>query len=277
MQTSLSTIFKIAAIACLGLSLSMKAQAQQINTHYYKKVKKENKEKSDWFKRIEIGGHYSLANAEFQNSNNYLIFDGTKTTQLSYNFGKEFKAIGFGGQLGTYIPVTSVIRKSIFAITVHAQATFVTYDLGRIEVMPGTLSSPVSMQQTRLALPIGLEYKWGGQATLNKEDWASVGIGGGVAPTYEMFDKITVEGEDKEKFSIRPYIRVEAGFRTAIFWKLHATWMFSSIYNYKKQAETIPELSLENNSYVEGYMRTRPILNVGITFNIGSFGWDKFW
>lgn len=277
MQVSLSKLIKIATISCLGLGASLTTEAQQINTYYYKKIKKEKGEKSDWFKRVEIGGHYSIANAEFQNSNNYVIFDGTQTEQFSYNFGKEFKAIGFGGQLGTYIPVTSVFRKSIFAITVHAHATFVNYDLGKIEVMPDVFSDPVNMQQTRLALPIGLEYKWGGQATLNKADWASVGFGGGVAPTYEMFDKITVDGEDKEKFSIRPYLRVEAGFRTAIFWKIHATWMFSSIYNYKKQAETIPELSLENNSYVEGYMRTRPIINLGITFNIGSFGWDKFW
>lgn len=255
----------------IGLAASENVSAQ-FNTHFYKKEKREKGE-SNWYKRFDIGGHYFFAKANStMRIGNYAVGQ-VYPQHLYYGYNQDYNATGYGARLGYYIPLTRTFNKFSLNLSTMVMFSSITQNIEKVSVMEGIEMETEPYSVTSIQIPIGFDVKWGGESTLDKKDWATVSLGGGVITSLNSADNAL---DKQSETSFRPYVKLEAGFTTGIHWKFYALWtMGKDKFLDENSGNLDVPLSPENPtsySYV-GYHK--PSITVGLAFSIGSLFWDK--
>jgi hypothetical protein len=170
-------------------------------------------------KRFSIGyGLHFTYNAlsttyQYSNALQTTFLTGMRSTKSSNIF------------IGTFFPVAKVSPKSAVTLDLAFTYTGFTFKQDSITIQSYNKDSsrfykagfaeefPVSI----MALPISIDFRTGGEATLSKENRTSFAIGAGVAPSY-----VTVETNDGGNIKVIPFIKAEAGFFAGMEFKLRA-------------------------------------------------------
>lgn len=265
-------LFTILFASVLGMGITQEANAQ-FNTHFYKKDKRE-KGNSNWYKRIDVGGHYLASNASFKQSLGNFAMGQIDPNFLYSHTNTMIKATGYGGRIGYYIPVTREFNKFSLNLSIAAQYTAVDNNIGKLTLYGQEVDVETKFTNTMLSFPVGFDLKWGGESTLRKSDWATVSLGAGVLPTYHSISggAESVDG----KLTVRPYAKAEVGFTTGIHWKIYALWSLGRdrFLDYSSGDLTTP-LSAENPVTITQNAYYTQNITLGLSFSVGSLFWDK--
>lgn len=260
----------LASVCCFGIVEEANAQ---FNTHFYKKDKRDNGG-SNWYKRIDVGGHYFTSNASFKQSLGNFAMGQINPEYLYSHTNTEINATGYGARIGYYIPVTREFNKFSLNLSLAAQYTSVENNIGKLTLYGQVVDVETNFTNSMLSFPIGFDLKWGGESTLRKSDWATVSLGAGVLPTYHS----TSGGTDvtESKFTVRPYAKAEVGFTTGIHWKIYALWSLGRdrFLDHESGDLQVP-LSAENPVTITQNAYYTQNITLGLAFSIGSLFWDK--
>lgn len=171
--------------------------------------------------------------------------------------------------LGVSVPVARVSPKSMVSLDIEANILMgeVSYDTIRIRKITDVRDTFYSENLPFMMMsgPISFNYKYGGDATLSKDNKAMFGAGLGVAASY-----ITVEGGDALIKAV-PFVKVEGGFFLGLAFKLRGT---AYLGNYELLNTKTEKLGTASGILSRQY--SGPLgYNVSIIVLPFSFTWDK--
>ncbi|WP_222165796.1 hypothetical protein [Edaphocola aurantiacus] len=238
----------------------------------------------NFLKRWEIGYSYSMANATYQSTET--IKDGGSgkefTRDISQNVNSKF---GYGGFAGTYIPMARLGGHTLLALGIDYAynaymwdykvpefSGFTTDENGNVNGV--TYSDPMfgfSAVSVQMALPVSLDLKFGGEATLEKYSRWTGTFGAGVHPSLNM----TVDyGSGGFGTGITPFIKGEVGLKAGIVFKLRAQYAFGNIPFYEKGNNLFNIPGLQSNSQLTGKNAfTLSLVIMPFSFNWKEDGW----
>lgn len=270
-------LFKILAVA--GLSIASTTVFAQYSGWKFNEKTHAKKQQMKLFQRLEIGFHSAFHETFFDNSLVAMmpIIDGgnqafVEMKDFSIN---KLNTSNFGGNIGITIPVGRLARKTSFGINLDVYATMSNYKFDGFKVWGIDADPTFDFKSTTINIPFGLDVKWGGQSTLSKDDWASVGFGAGIAPTIVMMDPS--DFSKNNEMSVRPYLKAEFGFYTGIFWKLKGMVLFNSMTLGEYESGNPDNVTMEAPHIYQEIRTNGNTYMLGLSFNIGSFGWTRSW
>ena len=170
-------------------------------------------------KRLSIGyGLHFTYNAltttyQYSNSLQTTFLTGMKSTKSSNLF------------ISTFFNIARITPKSAVTLDLGFSYTGFTFKQDSVTLQSYNLDSgrfynvrfaeefPVSI----MSLPIGVDFRTGGEATLSKENRTSFALGAGIAPSY-----VTAETKDGGHIRVIPFVKAEAGFFLGMEFKLRA-------------------------------------------------------
>lgn len=246
----------------------------QYNSWRFNEKTNSKKDKLKLFQRFDIGFHSSFSKTDYTYESGLINTDVVNNVTVESEerlLGYEGPAslTSFGGNIGLAIPVGKLGPKTTFGFNIDVYASFNSYEIKNLSFENGAQPSKnPKYDAMMLHVPVGLHVKWGGQSTLSKDDWASVGLSAGIAPTYISYSKNFVADDN---MFVTPYLGAEFGFFTGVFWKIKGMILFDH-YN----------MGVYNNRINNAYERATLLTNtntfvLGLSFNLGSFGWQKSW
>ncbi|RYE22625.1 MAG: hypothetical protein EOP51_12795 [Sphingobacteriales bacterium] len=215
-------IVKAFGLLAAALLIGNAASAQFARTPGYtgsSYKNKDDKNKGAFFQRLSIGyGLHFTYNAltttyQYSNSLQTTYLTGMKSTGSTYLY------------LGSFFNVAKVASKSSVAIDVAVSYTGFKFKQDSVTVQSYNKDSlrfynmrfaeqfPVSI----IAIPISIDFRTGGEATLSRENRTSFAIGAGLAPSF-----VNAETNDGSKMKVMPFMKVEAGFFAGMEFKLRA-------------------------------------------------------
>lgn len=128
--------------------------------------------------------------------------------------------------LGTYFPISIVSDNSMLVLCIEGMAntTTITHDTVFFSDSAKLLKP---FRSYRVAMPVSLEYRLGGDVSMSRSDGALFTVGGGISPTMvNTYDEAVVP-----RFKFIPFVKVEAGFVALVAIKLRAMYYFrNSLY-----------------------------------------------
>lgn len=263
--------FKIVSIAALCFSSTM--AIGQYNGWKFNDKTHAKKDKLKLIQRLELGVHTSFSKDMFYLEVGNVVVNNVNGTPVStqeqlYSFLGKASLSSVGGNLGLTLPVGKLTPKTTLGFNIDVYATFNSYKIKNFEVLGASALTAPKLNTTMVHVPLGLDVKWGGQSTLSKDDWASVGFGAGIAPTYITGPK---SYSLDDKLVVTPYIKAEFGFFTGIFWKIKGMILFDH-YNYGSIKEQTGGMY-----HNQGLYSTTNTFLLGLSFNLGSGGWHRSW
>jgi hypothetical protein len=269
---------KILAVTCLLAACSFSASAQFGYARYANSEKAAAK--LEYIKRTRqqstLGMSFRFASADFklhykENANGApslyksldTSFERRVTTNLDYSTGLFYD---------WFIPIASIDDKSIMAITLNGCIDFFKFQITEANTNNSSFGqmavSDVSGDQ--VGLMVGLEYKSGGDAVLNKRYKGMFSLGAGVMPSiFEVnYGALGNEGYFS-KFKMTPYIRSEIGFLFGIAFKLKADILFG-------QGTYFNASNVVNNNKLDVSLKsTAPTLRLSVGIMPFSWDWDR--
>lgn len=182
----------------------------------------------------EVGYSYAIASATFKYSyNQYNESTGT-LTDTSFSQRVTSKS-GFGFSGGYYFPVAKMSEKSKLAIDLTYMYNIYLWDGELFSYAmsnnPNNTVVSAGSMTAEMALPVGVEYKYGCDAMKDKSEPYCASLGAGLYPSMS----VTVYKETGGLgFRMRPYVKAEFGFMAGICFKLRATYVMghSNYINY---------------------------------------------
>jgi|GEM_PF-1043884 len=232
--------------------------------------KRQNGENVSLFHRFEIGYGltYGRASVNIQDrfrdgSNGNAIAGNSRVTTFNYRASSGF--------VGTYFPLSYLSNKSILAINTGVFGTASVWDIGNTSLEENTVTS-YEAKDVFIGVPLGVDYIYGGEATMNKSDKVTLRAGAGLMP-FLAGGELADGSQDYVKLGIKPYIKAELGFFAAVEWKLKGMIVAGSrtIYDYKTG-----DYNLNDSEYYYSFnMKIKPTYTIGITVFPFSFGWDN--
>lgn len=260
-------------IFCLMVSVlwsSKNTQAQLSGRSVGKYLaSRESGKKMKSYLRYELGYSVSLSNAFFLQDSRYVFpLDNSKRQLLIH---KNMPSRGMSANAATHFPIATVSERSIVSIGFGAVANIFSWDLGNVQVDSFfAASSPASGFQ--IGIPVGLDYKYGGEATLDKADKVSFTFGAGVCPTFYA-THIDIGDINQSRFNIQPYLKAELGFFAGIQWKVKAMYLMRST---KVIDISSGDVNLNNSmEYSKTQLTTGSVFNIGVAIMPFSWDWDK--
>lgn len=178
-------------------------------------------------KNFEVGYSYCSASAEFKYSANSFNENTGLVTDTSFTERLTSKS-GFGALGGYYFPVYKVGPKSKLAITLTYMYNAYLWDGGTFAYSANsqTGSTSVGSGTIEMALPVGVDYKFGSDAMMDKNEKLCYSFGAGVYPSMDL---TVYRDVGAFHFFTRPFVKAEAGIFAGICMKLRATYVFGNI------------------------------------------------
>ena len=186
-----------------------------------------------------------MTKATYTVRNSYFDDDLTLTTGLDTSFSTEIKTVGgFGVTMGTHFPIVQLGEKSCLAITLDYLYNFMLWDgktssFNSFNDSLGTYiydyDSPISGVTGHMGLPVGVDFKYGGEATLDKGNKFSMSVGTGL---YPSLNATVFDFDAGAQFKLQPYLKGEVGIHAGITFKIRALYTFGRI-NYINWSEDI--------------------------------------
>lgn len=235
----------------------------------------------NFLKRWEIGYSYSMASATYKSTETVKDNASGKsfTQDIKQNVNSKF---GYGGFAGTYIPLARLGGQSQLAIGVDYEYNAFLWDYKVPEfngfttdengVVNGvTYSDPVfgfSAMSVQMALPVSLDFKFGGEATLEKYSRWTGTVGAGVHPSLNM----TVDyGNAGFGTGIAPFMKAEVGYKAGIVFKLRAQYSFGRIPFYTNANSLFNVSNLQSSSELIG----KNTFSLSLVLMPFSFNWKE--
>jgi hypothetical protein len=197
----------------------------------------------NFIKRWEIGYTYSIASATYKSTESITTPDGSKTFEKSIEQNVRSK-FSFGALMGTYIPLKKIGGKSLLAIGINAQYNAYLWDYS-VPTFQGfktdvnnniidayysaELNPGISAMTIQAGLPISLDVKWGGEASLQRGEKYTGTLGIGAYPSGSMTADY---GNGGFGFGVTPFAKAEIGAKAGIFWKLRVQYLMGNIPFY---------------------------------------------
>jgi hypothetical protein len=190
-------------------------------------------------KSIEVGLSYASASADFKYvAQSYNEFTGRLIdTSFTQHAVSKF---GYGGSVGYYWPIIRLGGRSRLTLNATFMYNAYIWDNDALNYS-ATYSNIVVANQPDLvtgatieeALPIGIDYKYGCDAIMNKGEKLCASFGAGIFPSM---DATIYHGTNDLKFHARPYLKAEAGLFAGICMKLRLTYIMGNVayFDYGK-------------------------------------------
>ena len=221
------------------------------------------------FQRYEVGYTFLSANGTMLHSH-LTPFDDVDTS-----FDCEVKGKAWGIAYGTYFPLAAISEKSLLTFYLGLNVNIYRW---RADSLFFAEKAPRSTYVYKddgfgflVGLPIGLDYKTGGEATLDKSDKFSFTAGGGIMPTAAV-GGLSYWGQAKIK--LIPYIKAEIGMHAGIEWKVRAMYMLRSPMGF-----TDINHDLEGILQSQAEFQTNDRLMISVLLMPFSWDWvrSKWW
>lgn len=184
---------------------------------------------------------------------------------------------GYGITTGTYIPIAEIGKRSVLALTIDFVYNSYKWDYtaitGNIRTLPGQ-QKVVTGNTTQIGAPIGLDYKFGGDAKLDKSRriCASGGFGGSALSTTTEYS-----GEGNSSIKVYPYIKGEVGVYAGMCIKFRAMYTFGSFRYVNDRGPAADAQTGYFNSTVSLYGKSSLALSVIIMPFSPSWQRTKWW
>ena len=189
----------------------------------------------------EIGYSYCMASAEFKYRNNSFNEGTGRVTDTGFTERLNSKS-GFGACAGYYWPVAKMNDMSRLAIGLSYMYNFYLWD-GEVFSYASnssgkgtTVGASVGSGTVELALPVGVDYKYGCDALKDKSHKFCASFGTGIYPSASV---TVFKDNGGFAFRARPYVRAEIGFFAGICFKVRATHILGKT-NYINYEESGP-------------------------------------
>ncbi len=177
--------------------------------------------------RMHLGYSFLMNSAEYKVHQKITIPDFAKDT--NYRFDMKTSAT-FGVTLGTHVPIKRLGRKSKLVLGIDGMYNMMLWDskLKMYDAGGTVIETPFSGATLQLALPTGLDFKFGCDALNVKNIRFCTTLGAGVYPSYSITALDQMESIDPQ-FGIAPYAKFEVGVLAGICVKLRAIYAIGNL------------------------------------------------
>ena len=180
-----------------------------------------------WTERFEIGYSFCLSSANYQysartfNDNTFQVSDTVHNEKIPSKGG-------FGFMVGTYFPIAHIGNNGRLAISTTFMYNGLLWESGSFSYSSNSQTGTTSEGSGTIdvALPIGLDYKFGCDAIQDKSKRFWYTLGAGIYPSYTMTG---YKGQNGTASHMLPYLKGEVGFFAGICFKVRATYTFGNI------------------------------------------------
>ena len=272
MINKFSSILKLGFAASLIAALSSNVSAQAISVrdvNNYLKKRDDGKNVS-LFHRLELSygmtyGRASLAiNDRLRDPSNFNVITGrSRATTFNYRSAS--------GYAGVYFPLSYFSNNTMMALSTGFYGVANVWDLGNIS-LDDTKVTKYEAADMFFGLPVGVDFIYGGEATMNKQDKVTLRGGVGLMP-YFAVGELADGSQNYSKVGFHPYVKAEIGFFAAVEWKIKGMIVAGSrtIYDYNTGNPNLQD----SDYYYSMNMKIRPTYTVGIAVFPFSFGWEN--
>jgi len=218
----------------------------------------------------DIGVFFSFADRNFQHTYTDIDANGTNHGEKVYNRKLKSRVIGFNA--GSYTPLGNLGSKSCLAFDWGIAATILQDNTGEVYTRSprseGVYESTI--MHWDFAVPLCLDFKFGGEAIFDKSEAFSFTFGAGLQPSLAMGG---VASTSKMVASISPMIKAEIGFFAGLQWKIKASYIYRSGNIYKAENGDAGMESKPESSVIT--ITSTPSFNLGISFMPFSYDWES--
>ncbi len=272
MNKILTSILRAGMACSLIATLPLATHAQGIGARDVNRYlqRREDGRSVSHFHRFELyygmtfgSGGVNINDRFRDQSNNNVIAGNTRATTFNY------RSASGGGAV--YFPLSYLNQKNMLALNLGFYGVGSVWDIGNTSLEAGKITSYES-KDLFFGVPIGVDFIYGGEATLNKGDKVTVRGGLGLMP-YLAMGELADGSQDYAKLGVKPYVKAELGFFAGIEWKIRGMVVAGSrtIYDYKTG-----DYHLQDSDYYYSFnFKIRPTYTVGLVIFPFSFGWDS--
>jgi hypothetical protein len=253
-------------IFCLFNGTSVQAQLH----HYhhgpsYAELKEMGSPLVKFYQRYDVGYQAVFAPAEF--TMKYVDLDRTGMFHTTDIKRKLSSTGSFGIMSGVFFPISHVDRSTIYALYIGTEGNIYSYNVGSVSLDSNSTvtSNAIGMQ---LAVPMSIDYKYGGDAVRDKSQKLCFAFGFGLKPSLTIMKYGFVASTNA---SLTPFLKAEVGYFLGICMKLRATMNFGSLKYFDSESSTV----------YTSYDQMKLGLNGKVSFTLGlvlmpfSWDWDK--
>ncbi|OSZ78069.1 hypothetical protein CAP35_07335 [Chitinophagaceae bacterium IBVUCB1] len=259
----------VLALSVLCIASDADAQLHRLNKRIEYNNQKEKGRYPLW-QRISLGygRHFMFDKAEFTYRS---------VTNQFFSTSASLRTSGsMALSLDAYFPVARFSKRSCFAIS--AGVSYINAMLTHDTVFVGPTVLQKDLETAFISVPIGIDFKMGGDAVQSKEYKTMFTAGVGILPTYIQSTGFESEGSKSidQETKILSYLKVEAGFFAGIAFKLRGMAYFGNLILADRQETIIKEGTQDQ---ILGYRRTTSSGPMGYTISLiimpGSAGWRR--
>ncbi|MBC7552715.1 MAG: hypothetical protein H7257_01920 [Taibaiella sp.] len=171
---------------------------------------------------------------------------------------------------GFFFPFSKSGKEGAFGLDIASTVNLFNYNVGTIAYSPETTVTETGFVYQYL-LPIGIAYKSGGEAILNKKSKFLFTTAVGIAPSLAISKVITPDA----CFSSRKFIMFEMGYFAGIAFKVRATAYFGTI-NLVNTTESDLSFVTSGTGYSGGSVDNLVTGKTGLSLSLSlmPFSWD---
>ncbi len=174
---------------------------------------------------------------------------------------------GFGVSFGTFHPIARLGKVSMLTLSITGMYNQIKWQNIGENIYQGTNLS-ITGQTRQLSLPVGFDFKFGCDATMNKNNRFCASIGAGATPTYSFTD---IEAHSVGKASFHPFLKFEAGVLAGLCMKVRVIYSFLNV-EYVNEVNT----STEDDNLAESFTLTgNPPVSVSFIIMPFSWAWQR--
>ncbi len=260
------------------------SEAQFITSlnRYRKHDRKENKMRLQLHKRIYLGvyGQHFMSNSlsmrirdttypdqqSFTDKVNKGSID--TTVQTNARLGKSITAY-----LGVSVPLAMLNSKSMLCLDIEGNILMgeITHDTINIPLIYKDNPVQENMPFMMMSAPISFNYKFGGDASLSKDNRTMLSAGAGIAASYTTITGIAEGYTADPIINAVPFVKAEVGFLMGVAVKIRGT-AYMGNYNFidykAKDLGSASGVISKNYSGRMGY-------NLSVIIMPLSFTWDR--
>jgi hypothetical protein len=252
-----------------ALSLTSQGQVSIRDINQYLKKRDDGKNVSMYHRYdlgygVTFGSGALILNDRFRDQSNNNIISGTsRSTTFNYRT--------WTVHASTYFPLSFLSERSALVLNLGLLGVPTVFELGNLSLDPSRTST-YEAADLFLGIPVGVDYIFGGEATLNKADKFTLRAGGGLMP-YLSGGELADGSNDYWKLGIKPYVKAELGFFAAVEWKIRGMAVLGSrtIYDIKQGDYNLGD----SDYYYSMNFKIRPTFTIGIAVMPFSFGWES--
>ncbi len=233
-----------------------------------------------FFQRMQFGYSYITAQAEYK-SKDMIVDANTGATYTKDVTSSVSSRFGYGGFLGSTIPVKRLGRKSMFAIGLDFTYNAYVWDYkvpmfsgylydstGAIEGLDYLADFAFDGVTVQMGLPVSADFKFGCDAITDKTVRFCSTLGAGVYPSMSA----TVDASNAGfGFGVTPFVKAEFGIMAGLCFKIRATYAFGNIPFYSEGANIYDWVNFKSTSSLTG----KQAISLSLIIMPFSWNWNR--